>query len=154
MSESPSPSATGLPWKKILLTTDFSTDSITAWEQTRKLAAIEPMTITVLHVTEPPFEGLRIHSGAEHEEMRKAAASRLAELVEEHFGRSPLVTVRVEQGRAASVIGDVAKQSGTDLIVISSHGHSGLKHVLLGSVVEAVVRHAPCAVLVVPAKPR
>ena len=154
MSDSPPPSATGLPWKKILLTTDFSADSIAAWEQARRLAAIEPLTITVLHVTEPPFEGLRIHTESVHEEMRKAAESKLAKMVEEHFGSLSHVTSRVEQGRAASVIGEVAKQSGTDLIVISSHGHSGLKHVLLGSVVEAVVRHAPCPVLVVPAKPR
>jgi nucleotide-binding universal stress UspA family protein len=154
MSDSSSPRATGLPWKKILLTTDFSAESLTAWEQAGRLASIEPMAITVLHVTDPPFQGLRIQSGSEHEEMRKAAAARLAELIAEHFGGHAHVAARVEQGRAATVIGEVAKQSGTDLIVISSHGHSGLKHVVLGSVVEAVVRHAPCLVLVVPARPR
>ena len=105
MSASPSPGAAGLPWKNILLTTDFSADSITAWEQAKCLASLEPMAITVLHVTEPPFEGLRIHTETAHEEMRQAATTRLEEMVEKHFGGHSQVTARVEQGRAASVIG-------------------------------------------------
>jgi nucleotide-binding universal stress UspA family protein len=82
--------------------------------------------------------------------MRKQAEKKLKELVKTHFGDGKSVDARVEDGRAATVICEVAKLEGIDLIVISSHGHSGLRHALLGSVVSGVVRHAPCAVLVVP----
>jgi nucleotide-binding universal stress UspA family protein len=43
----------------------------------------------------------------------------------------------------------MARESNFDLIILSTHGHTGLKHVLLGSVAEDVVQHAPCPVLVV-----
>jgi universal stress protein A len=47
-----------------------------------------------------------------------------------------------------------AEKLGVDLIVTSTHGRTGLKHVLLGSTAEYVVRHAPCSVLVVPSHER
>jgi nucleotide-binding universal stress UspA family protein len=52
-------------------------------------------------------------------------------------------------GHAYSEIPDTAKAMGADLIVIATHGYTGLKHVLLGSTAERVVRHAPCPVLTV-----
>ena len=52
-------------------------------------------------------------------------------------------------GRAASEIVEVAKERNTDLIIISTHGYTGLKHVFLGSTTENVVRYAPCPVLTV-----
>ncbi len=140
-----------LPWKKILVTTDFSTDSLVAWHQASAIAGVQPMKVTALHVTEPAFEGLRIQTDLLHGEMRAQAEARMQELAGSQFPTSIPVTTRVEDGRAASVICELARAEGTDLIVISSHGHSGIKHVLLGSVVGEVVRHAPCAVLVVPA---
>ena len=62
-----------------------------------------------------------------------------------------LPTVRVHQkveiGAPEANIVDEAKRAGADLIVISTHGRSGLTHILLGSVTEKVVRRAPCPVL-------
>jgi universal stress protein A len=52
-------------------------------------------------------------------------------------------------GRAFDEITAAAREQKADLIVISTHGYSGVKHVVLGSVAERVVRHAPCPVLVV-----
>ena len=46
-------------------------------------------------------------------------------------------------------IADVARELASDLLVISTHGYTGLKHVLMGSIAEHVVRYAPCPVLVV-----
>jgi len=51
-------------------------------------------------------------------------------------------------------ISELAKTDGYDLIVLATHGYTGLKHVLLGSTAERVVRFAPCAVLVVKATPK
>jgi len=55
----------------------------------------------------------------------------------------------IVHGDAASEIVRVAKERGVDLIVISSHGRTGLGRILFGSTAESVVRHAPCPVLVV-----
>jgi nucleotide-binding universal stress UspA family protein len=56
-------------------------------------------------------------------------------------------------GEAASEIVRVAKERGVDLIVVSSHGRTGLGRILFGSTAEAVVRHASCPVLVVKPPP-
>jgi nucleotide-binding universal stress UspA family protein len=63
-----------------------------------------------------------------------------------------LVEVRqvVEFGRAHKNIVDEAATEGVDIIVISTHGRTGIEHVILGSVTEKVVARAPCPVLVVP----
>jgi nucleotide-binding universal stress UspA family protein len=58
----------------------------------------------------------------------------------------------VTSGRPWQGITDYAASNNTDLIIISTHGYTGLKHVLLGSVAEKIVRHAPCPVLVVRAE--
>ena len=57
-------------------------------------------------------------------------------------------TYMVRQGIPWHEIVEVAKQRHVDLILMSTHGYTGLQHVLLGSVAERVVRHAPCPVLV------
>jgi nucleotide-binding universal stress UspA family protein len=59
------------------------------------------------------------------------------------------VRTRTELGIAHTEINRVAREAGFDLIVIGTHGRTGLKHVLLGSVAERVVRTAPCPVLTV-----
>jgi hypothetical protein len=53
----------------------------------------------------------------------------------------------VREGKAFLEIVAVAQERGSDLIVISTHGYSGLKRVFMGSTVERIVRHAPCPVL-------
>ena len=60
-----------------------------------------------------------------------------------------LKEVIVRVGTAFEVITNLARDCEADLIVITTHGHTGLKHVFLGSTAERVVRHAPCPVLVV-----
>jgi universal stress protein A len=65
--------------------------------------------------------------------------------------KDPGVNVRhiVRVGRAWQEVIELAKENKTDLIVLATHGYTGLKHVLLGSVAEKIVRHAPCPVLTV-----
>jgi nucleotide-binding universal stress UspA family protein len=61
--------------------------------------------------------------------------------------------VQVREGYPATVIEDAAAEIGADLIVIGTRGHTGLKHLLLGSIAERVVQKAPCAVLAVKPTP-
>jgi nucleotide-binding universal stress UspA family protein len=56
---------------------------------------------------------------------------------------------RIEVGKPEQTICDVAREVGADVIVVGSHGRTGLGRLLIGSVSEHVVRHAPCPVLVV-----
>jgi nucleotide-binding universal stress UspA family protein len=60
----------------------------------------------------------------------------------------PKVTPRIEGGDAGPMIVWVAEHEGSDVIVVGSHGHGAFKRLVLGSVSEHVVRHAPCPVLV------
>lgn len=74
----------------------------------------------------------------------------LARFVRERFSDlipSVRANEKVELGTPDVNIVEQAKREGADLIVISTHGRSGLPHILLGSVTEKVVRHAPCPVL-------
>ena len=60
-----------------------------------------------------------------------------------------LKDVLVQVGSAFEVITNIARDYEIDLIVLTTHGKTGLKHVFMGSTAERVVRHAPCPVLVV-----
>ena len=64
-------------------------------------------------------------------------------------GKALSVRPLVCTGRAPWEILRVARETEADLIIIATHGYTGLKHVLLGSTAELVVRHAPCPVLTV-----
>jgi nucleotide-binding universal stress UspA family protein len=65
------------------------------------------------------------------------------------MGGKVSVEILVRMGRAHSEIPDTAKAMGVDLIIISTHGYAGLKHALLGSTAEKVLRCASCPVLTV-----
>jgi universal stress protein A len=82
-------------------------------------------------------------------ELRENCARALDRLCREEIGAEVPVTTRVCRGQPVQELVAVARQEGVDLILISTHGHTGLKHVLLGSVAENIVRYAPCPVFVV-----
>jgi nucleotide-binding universal stress UspA family protein len=79
----------------------------------------------------------------------RADAAKLASFATEEIPATLAVDFLVRNGQPALEIADVAKEIGADLIVISTHGYSGIKHVWFGSIAEQVVRHATCPVLVV-----
>jgi universal stress protein A len=65
------------------------------------------------------------------------------------FGDRP-VRMRVEEGEVPERLAQVAESEGADYLVIGTEGRTGLRRVVLGSTSEAIIRHAPCPVLVVP----
>ncbi|MFO1486526.1 MAG: universal stress protein [Verrucomicrobiaceae bacterium] len=136
-------------WKKIVVPTDFSDHSNLALKAAASLGHRTGASVLLLHVTEPAYEGLRIQTEELHECMTRAAEGQLEKLAGEHFPGSPHVSFVVKEGRPADVICKTAAEVQADAIIIPTHGHSGLANVLLGSVTEKVVRHAPCSVLVV-----
>ena len=69
-----------------------------------------------------------------------------------NFGSVPFKTSAIA-GFCPEGICRAAEKENVDLVIMSTHGRTGLKHILVGSVAEGMMRHAPCAVLVVPSHP-
>ena len=78
-----------------------------------------------------------------------SAKAQADKLVAEHASLGHPLHVELVQGPPASVITHAAERGGHDLIAIGTHGHRGFRRLLLGSVAESTIRHAPCSVLVV-----
>jgi universal stress protein A len=140
-------------FKRILVPIDFSDCSKKALQYALPLAEQHQAVLTLLYVVPSPFYAAGEYGGVDYAslqaEMRAGGERELAGLAldEARSEKAPETVVRT--GSAAVEIVELAKRLPADLIVISTHGRSGLKHVMLGSVTEHVVRHAPCPVLVV-----
>lgn len=141
---------------KILVPTDFSDFSRPALDYGCELAARFESELHLLNAIQDPMvyapEPVMLGTEAAErymEEQRAAASEALAKLPggEQELGRPIAREVRL--GTAFVEILRYAKEVQIDLIVIGTHGRTGLKHVLLGSVAERVVRMAPCPVLTV-----
>jgi nucleotide-binding universal stress UspA family protein len=81
-----------------------------------------------------------------------AARGRADQLIAAHASLGRSLHVELEQGPPATVIAGIAERAGHDLIALGTHGHRGFRRLLLGSVCESTIRHAPCSVLVVHAQ--
>ncbi len=73
----------------------------------------------------------------------------LGRVLDPSWGTVPAVETAVRRGDPVEEIVDYATEQRIDLIVIATHGRTGLGHVLLGSVAEPIIRHAPCPVLTI-----
>ena len=139
--------------KKILVPIDFSDCSKKALQYALALAQEHSATLTLLYVVTTPPYGVGEFGNVDYAflegEMRESGEKRLATFIAGEVGDKAPAEPAIRTGSAPNEIVDLARTISADLIVISTHGHTGLKHVLLGSVAEHVVRHAPCPVLVV-----
>jgi nucleotide-binding universal stress UspA family protein len=137
---------------KILVPIDFSRFSEATFDLGAALARDLQAKISLLHVLKPPVYpfGDRqtfLPGAAISKEMRKGVGKHMRAMCEKAGVRA---SVQVLKGSPAPTICEYAHCQNVDLIIISTHGRSGLSHVLIGSVAERVVRHAECPVLVVP----
>jgi len=141
---------------KILLAIDDSKFSQAA-VQTVVACACSPGTeVKVLHVVEPPSRLLGREMKAHDPEFeavwnarREQAKALVSKATEMLRGAGLDVTPALQEGDPRSQIIDVAKEWHADLIVLGSHGRKGLNRFLMGSVSEAVARHAHCSVEIV-----
>jgi universal stress protein A len=83
----------------------------------------------------------------------KAASDQMRDFVRKINWKGLDVETSLQTGHPGQKISDYAKDGSMDLIIASTHGTTGFKHVLLGSIAEYVVRHASCPVLIVPTRP-
>jgi universal stress protein A len=138
--------------QNIIFTTDFSDTSIAALPWALDMAKMLDADITCLYVVETPQIYSSLDMGAvaipTTADLVESANIRMKSFIAEQFANASITTEgKVVVGHAATEIVSSAKESEAKLIVITTHGYSGVKHVLLGSTTEDVVRHATCPVL-------
>jgi nucleotide-binding universal stress UspA family protein len=136
--------------KKILVPTDLSECSLRAAEYAAELASHFGAEIHLIHVVEQI--AVPAYYGPLPEEMlhpEKNAREALEKWGDSELGKASDVVRSIANGTPFVEIVRYAREQEMDLIVIGTHGRSGLSHALLGSVAEKVVRKANCAVLTV-----
>jgi universal stress protein A len=141
--------------KRILVPTDFSDPSAEALASAIALGQATNATLDLVHVAydtayavPPPIDVavLPVDMG---KVMERVNAS-LAQEMEQVRAAGLTCDSATPIGRPENEIVARAKATHADLIVMGTHGRSGLAHALLGSVAERVVRHTPCPILIVP----
>jgi nucleotide-binding universal stress UspA family protein len=135
---------------KILYPTDFSTMGQAALDMATSLARDRGAKLLIVHVEEPPmaYGGGELYYGIEEPD-RKELQRMLSEVVP--IDASVGYEHRLLLGSPASAIVHLAEKEGVDMIVMPTHGRTGLSRLLMGSVAEEVVRKAKCPVLTVKA---
>jgi nucleotide-binding universal stress UspA family protein len=145
-------------WKNILVPHDFSPCADRALHVAVELARVHRSAVTLLHVSDLP-DDLADDAVVEPKEEGRAwvvadyatrGALRRLEMIAEPLRREHLaVTTKAVTGACADEILGAAHELGSDLLVVGTHGRTGLSHFWLGSVAEEIVRRAPMPVLTV-----
>jgi nucleotide-binding universal stress UspA family protein len=144
--------------KRILAAVDFSKNSDKALASAAEQAAAFGAELVLFHVAEIGSAGYEFGDadfGTMEERIRQKAAELLDATVKKLAAQGLNVRTEVKSGwpfggqKPFLEIVEAAKRYQADLIVMPTHARTGIEHVLLGSTTERVVRHAPCAVLVV-----
>jgi len=136
----------------ILVPTDFSETADSALKIAIHVASILRRSIDLVHVHETP-EALGPNAPG-WRDLERQAVEQIGKNLAERKGCVERVGIRCDEQRLEGApwhaIVEFARMNSTSLIIMGTHGRSGLRHLLLGSVTERVIRHAPCPVLVVP----
>ena len=140
--------------EKILVPTDFSTHSMKALGWAAELARNFGAEIVLLHVFDTRIvENIyHIHQHSPEkarEELQQVAEGRIADLVGGEVAQDVAISAVYAEGIPPVEVKRVAEEIGADLVVMGSHGSTGLSQLLYGSTAEGVVRGAPCPVLTI-----
>lgn len=139
--------------ERILVPVDFSDHARAVLDWAAHLAEEHGSRVLLLHVYHLPVEFQQLEGAYLPADfwsnVKSEAEQQLGEEAEGLRGRGLEVEALVREGYPATVIIEEACTQQADLIVIGTHGHTGLKHLLLGSIAERVVQKAPCPVLTV-----
>ena len=152
MKTTTQPNKSPLQLTRILIPVDFSECSKKALQYAIPLARQHQAVLILLSVIEPTYGGgemtaldyVQIETA-----LKTSAETELAKLVAQEIPADIVTQTVIRSGSPSREITESAKVLDVDLIVISTHGRTGLSHVFLGSVTEHVVQRAPCPVFVV-----
>ena len=133
--------------KIILVPTDFSTASDAVFPHAEALAKQKSASLLILHVEEPPlaYGGGELYYG-----LPEPNSERILKMLEgvRPADQTVAFTHRLAMGDPAGEIVRIAGEEGAEMIVLGTHGRTGVTRLLMGSVAEAIVRRSPCPVLV------
>jgi nucleotide-binding universal stress UspA family protein len=138
--------------KKILVPIDFSDYSKKALQYSVKFAKRFNADISLIYVLEPAvypadFSMGQIAVPAADMDLHERAKEELKNLAASEIGNDLGVEIILKTGKPFVEIIETATEIDADLIIIATHGHTGVEHLLFGSTAERVVRKAPCPVL-------
>ena len=144
--------------KKILAPIDFSEHSMEAMRAAMELAKDVGAEVHLVHVIAPHHHFIPLPLATSVEQSRELAReAAMIEQAEEELARIKKDDSAIRRrsltfavvGHPVQKLVDYAKEQAIDLIVMATHGRSGVEHVLLGGTTEKIVRNAPCSVLVI-----
>lgn len=138
--------------KKVLVPIDFSDYSKSALKYAVNFAKSFNADIILIYVVEPviyppDFSMGQIAMPSINTEWDDRAKDELQKLAKSEIAEIANVKTIIKTGKPFVEIIETAKEENIDLIIIATHGHSGVEHILFGSTAEKVVRKAPCPVL-------
>lgn len=141
----------------ILLPTDFSDAAAEAAPLAIELVSHFGAKLDLLHCVEqevpPPYYAAGITSVFElNEDILSVSRQQLAKLIPDELKEEIEHDFVIVEGRSANEITAYAEEAAIDLIVMATHGYSGLEQAMVGSTTDRVIRHTPCPVLVVRCK--
>ena len=141
----------------IVFPTDFSLRSLDALPWVERMQASLDAQVHCIFVVQDPSAFASLEMGSmlpmpTLAELVKGVEPSMTEFARKHLGGLRQPVAKVLGGQPADTVVDYAKDNGATLIIMTTHGHTGLKHALLGSTAEAVLRRASCPVLSVRIK--
>jgi nucleotide-binding universal stress UspA family protein len=147
------------PFRRPLVATDFSPAAGRALARAAELA-LPSAPIELVHAWQLPAGSwgasllgqTRFPWSSVRDAVLTSARAKADELVAGSAALGHPLHVELVQGPPATVVASTAERAGHDLIALGTHGHRGFRRLLLGSVCESTIRHAPCSVLVVHAQ--
>lgn len=141
------PQAAAIGWARLLVAVDGSPDSLAAASRATELAAGRGGALTALSVVDVPDE-FYAEAPAAVDRLIELARGYVAAVAERAAAAGVNCVPTVREGRSSEVIVKAALEDQTQLIVVGSHGRTGLARLLMGSVTEKVIGDAPCPVYV------
>jgi nucleotide-binding universal stress UspA family protein len=146
--------ADNLVIKRVLVPIDFSEHSKNALQYAISFAKQFKSELLLVYVVEPTiypadFSFGQVAVPSIENELRERGKTELDNLLKTQVGTALTARAIVKTGKPFLEIIDLAVEEDVDIIVIATHGHTGVEHILFGGTAEKVVRKAPCPVLVV-----
>jgi universal stress protein A len=138
-----------LNYKKIMCAFEFDGDSTAALRLSGTLAKENNATLYVVHIARVPTQDMDVPLPFDsHPRWETEARSKLEPIVRSTLHADVQYVIDIRSGVPNLDIVRAARELAVDLIVMVTHGRTGLEHLILGSVTEHVIREAPCPVLV------
>jgi len=140
-----------IDYKRVLCPVQFDNNSLAALAVAKEIARQNKGKLFVMHVVSAHTDPTRVGGAAMAAHDEKIAQEELAKLEKEQLADIDHEVIR-RLGNPAEEVGKAEHEFGIDLVVMATHGRTGVSHLVLGSVAERVVREAVCPVLTIRAK--